>query len=231
MKKLTLHLPKYRLVMHFNLTKRRKSRFDEPFIPTRLNLRRKYRVGGTIHRFVRHIFEHKAVKKILGTNIALMLVASSFSPAGATISSNTLGASTEADNIVISESQIPLTTIKAIQIPVTTMKITQGYKFYHPGLDLDGITGDPIKPIKNGKVINVSRSKFAYGNSIIIDHGNGITSLYAHLSKIEVVEGEDVDTSDEIGKMGATGRSSGDHLHLEIRDHGIPVNPLTILPR
>lgn len=184
-----------------------------------------------VHRFVRHIFEHKAVKKILGTNIALMLVASSFSPAGATISSNTLGASTEAGNIVISESQIPLTTIKAIQIPVKALKITQGFKFYHPGLDLDGVTGDPINPIKNGKVISVSRSKFAYGNSIIIDHGDGITSLYAHLSKIEVTEGEDVETSDEIGKMGATGRSSGDHLHLEIRDHGIPINPLTILPR
>ena len=96
---------------------------------------------------------------------------------------------------------------------------------------MDGLTGDPITPIRKGKVLSISRSKFAYGNSIIVDHGEGMTSLYAHLSKIEVVEGQEVDTFDEIGKMGATGRSSGDHLHLEIRDHGVPVNPLTVLPR
>ena len=225
MKKLILHLPKYRLVMHFNLTKRRKSRFDEPFIPSKLNLRRKYRIGGYIHRFVRHIFEHKAVKKILGTNIALMLVFSSFMP------TNTLGGTSVPDSIVVTDANVPLTTITSIHNPVKEVKITQGYRFYHPGIDMDGFTGDPITPIRKGKVLSISRSKFAYGNSIIVDHGEGMTSLYAHLSKIEVVEGQEVDTFDEIGKMGATGRSSGDHLHLEIRDHGVPVNPLTVLPR
>jgi murein DD-endopeptidase MepM/ murein hydrolase activator NlpD len=224
MKKLTLHLPKYRLAMEFKLIKRRKGRFDEPLVPTASNLRKKYHVGNMAHKLLRHIFEHKAVKKILGTNIALMVVASSFMP------TNTLGNSTAADSMVISEKNIPLTTIKAIQNPVAEVKITQGYKFYHPGLDLDGVTGDPIRPIKNGVVIDVSISKFAYGKSVIIDHGDGLTSLYAHLSNIEVTEGQKVDTTTEIGQMGATGRSFGDHLHLEVRDGGVAINPLTVLP-
>lgn len=231
MRKLTLHLPKYRLSIEYKFSKRRKSRFDEPLLPTRTNLNKKYRVGNIYHKFLRHIFEHKSVKKIFGANVALMLIASSFTPVSATLSEKSFAASNQAGSMVISEANIPLTTTKSIQIPVETMKITQGFKFFHPGLDLDGVTGDPIKPIKNGKVINVSRSKFSYGNSVIIDHGQGMTSLYAHLSKIEVVEGQEVTTNDEIGKMGATGRSFGDHLHLEVRENGVPINPLAVLPK
>lgn len=197
---------------------------DEALIPTPKTLRKKYRVGGYTRRFFRHIFEHKTIKKIFGANIAFMLVATSFIP------TNVLGNSAEVETVIIDENQMPLTTQKAIQNPVEPMKITQGFKFYHPGLDLDGITGDTIKPIKNGVVVNVSHSPFAYGNSVIIDHGNNLTSLYAHLSKIDVVEDQRIDTNTKIGEMGATGRSFGDHLHLEVRDHGIPVNPLTILP-
>ena len=63
----------------------------------------------------------------------------------------------------------------------------------------------------------------------MIDHGNKLSSLYAHLSKIEVEEGQEVTMDTEIGRMGATGRAFGDHLHLEVYDHGKAVNPLTIL--
>lgn len=198
---------------------------DEPIIPTPATLRKKYRVGGYTRRFFRHIFEHKTIKKIFGVNIAFMLMATSFMP------TNTLGNDIAEQNTVIDETQMPLITKKAIQNPVEVVKITQGFKFYHPGIDLDGITGDTIKSIKKGIVINISYSRFAYGNSIIIDHGNNLSSLYAHLSKIEVEEGQSVDTDTKIGEMGATGRSFGDHLHLEVRDHGIPINPLSVLPR
>jgi murein DD-endopeptidase MepM/ murein hydrolase activator NlpD len=135
------------------------------------------------------------------------------------------------DQVVISEANGPFTTERVVQYPVVKVSITQGFKVFHPGLDLDGITGDPIKPIKKGVVEAVSRSKFAYGNAIIVNHGDNITSLYAHLSKIFVAEGDEVTTNTVIGEMGATGRSFGDHLHLEVRDNGVPVNPYLVLPR
>lgn len=225
MQKLTLHLPKYRLQLAFKLIKRRKSSLDEPIIPTKKSLNLKYHVGSLPRKFFRHLFEHKAIKKLLGTNIAFMLVASSFMP------TSTLG-STEVDAIsAITETETPIHTTIAIQNPVEEVKITQGYKFFHPGIDLDGETGDPIKAIKKGKVESVELSTVGYGRNVIVDHGNNLKSLYAHLSKIKVKEGDEVTTDTVLGEMGSTGRSTGDHLHLEVRDHGIPVNPLSVLPR
>jgi murein DD-endopeptidase MepM/ murein hydrolase activator NlpD len=81
-----------------------------------------------------------------------------------------------------------------------------------------------------GVIENVSYSRFAYGNAVIINHGNGITSLYAHLSIVEAEEGQEVTMDTKLGEMGATGRSFGDHLHLEVRDHGRAINPLSVLP-
>ncbi len=180
MQKLTLHLPKHRLIMQFRIAKRRKSALDEPIIPTKKILNLKYRVGGYTRKLIRHIFEHKAIKGVLGGNIALMLVASSFIP------SNVIGNEVSGEVLAISATENPIHTTIAIQNPVNEIKITQGYKFYHPGLDLDGITGEAIKPIEKGKVIYADSEKFGYGKHIIIDHGNGLTSLYAHLSKIYV---------------------------------------------
>jgi len=70
-----------------------------------------------------------------------------------------------------------------------------------------------------------------YGNRIQIDHGNGYTTLYAHLSAIYVSSGQKVGKGEVIGKMGSTGRSTGTHLHLEIRKSGTALNPLSFLSR
>lgn len=226
MQKITLHLPKYRLAVQYRLIKRRKSSLDESLIPTKKELNLKYRVGGLTRKFFRHFFEHKAVKKLLGANIAFMLVASSFMPSMAS-SGNVLGSNTEVDVI---KSEAPIHTEIAIQNPVSVMRITQGFNFFHPGLDLDGITGDPIKSIKKGVVESVEFSKIGYGKNVIINHGSNLKSLYAHLSEIDIKIGDEVTTDTIIGKMGATGHSFGDHLHFEVRDHGIPINPLSILP-
>ncbi len=180
-------------------------------------------------KFLRHIFDHKNIKKTLATNFAILSVATSLIPQG--ISLDVAASEPVASPSPVIETQIILSTEKGIQFPTSPVKITQKYSFFHPGLDLDGITGDSVKPIKNGKVVTVEHSRFAYGESIIIDHGNQLSSRYAHLSKIEVEIGQDVTTDTEIGKMGATGRSFGDHLHLEVYDHGKAINPLSILPR
>jgi murein DD-endopeptidase MepM/ murein hydrolase activator NlpD len=132
--------------------------------------------------------------------------------------------------MVLAESTITLKTEKGVQYPVSQISITQGYRLFHPGIDLDGVTGDTIRPIMIGVVEAVQRSKYAYGNAVYIDHKNGFKSLYAHLSKILVKEGDEVTMNTVIGEMGATGRSYGDHLHLEVHQNGVPINPISVLP-
>ncbi|OGM15833.1 hypothetical protein A2V56_05515 [Candidatus Woesebacteria bacterium RBG_19FT_COMBO_42_9] len=172
----------------------------------------------------RAVFGHKKLKVLMGGNLALMLVAASFIP------TNAFEEETANVEIVV-ENKINLTTKVVVQYPIKKIKITQGYRTFHPGIDFDGSTGDEIHPIKDGIIELISTSRYAYGNAILINHGEGISSLYAHLSKIDVFEGEVVDTNTVIGEMGSSGRSSGDHLHLEVRKNGIPVSPYTVLPR
>ncbi len=223
MKKIIIQIPKYRLDVR--IIKRRTRTIEKPFLPSISDIKRT-KSGNKISRFFRHIFEHKKIQRIFGTNIALMVIATSFIP------NNTLGSEQQIEEeiTVISETAVALNTEKGVQYPVENVKITQGYKIFHPGIDLDGITGDPIKPIKAGFVEAISRSKYAYGTAVIINHGNQLTSLYAHLSKILVTEGQEVTINTIIGEMGATGRAYGDHLHLEIRDNGVPINPTSVLP-
>jgi murein DD-endopeptidase MepM/ murein hydrolase activator NlpD len=220
--RLSINLPKGRR-LDLRFVKGRITSNDTPLIPN-LGKVLRARKGSKISRYFRHIFEHKKAKKVLGANLAIMILASSFMPATANFD-------TEPDLSIITQETTPLTTESGIQYPVEEILITQTYKLYHPGIDLDGITGEPIYPVMTGVVENISYSRFAYGNAVIINHGNGITSLYAHLSTIEVKEGQKVTMDTKLGEMGATGRSFGDHLHLEVRDHGRAINPLSVLPQ
>lgn len=98
----------------------------------------------------------------------------------------------------------------------------------HTGLDISTSQGTGIRPISAGTV-TYSAYKGSYGNLIIIDHGNGVQSYYAHCSALYVSVGQSVDTSTTIGAVGSTGNSTGPHLHLEIRIGGEPVNPQNYL--
>lgn len=187
---------------------------------------RRTRSGNKISRFFRHVFEHKKIKQILGANLTLMVVASSFLP------TSTGAQNIKAEEIVIeANSTSSLTTEHGIRYPVDNVKINQGFRAFHPGVDFEGITGDTVYPIMSGSVAATSTSRYAYGNAVIVNHGNQITSLYAHLSKINVATGQTVTTLTKLGEVGSTGRSSGDHLHLEVRDHERPINPFIVLPR
>lgn len=106
------------------------------------------------------------------------------------------------------------------------------FQIFHTGLDIanpDGLVGDPITPFMDGTVIYEGELFWGYGKHIIIDHGDNITSIYAHLDKIYVFKGQEVHIGDTIGIMGSTGWSTGSHLHFETRLYGIPVNPLVFL--
>lgn len=103
-----------------------------------------------------------------------------------------------------------------------------GYYRLHAGIDFDGSTGDPIIASRNGVVI-LAEYYGGYGNTVILDHGDGFTSLYAHLSSYNVSEGDTIEAGRTLGAMGSTGLSTGPHLHFEIRQNGAPVDPLPYL--
>jgi murein DD-endopeptidase MepM/ murein hydrolase activator NlpD len=94
----------------------------------------------------------------------------------------------------------------------------------HAGLDLAGAHGEPIYAAAAGRVVRAERYG-AYGNTVDIDHGRGILTRYAHLSSINVTVGDKVGIGERIAAMGSTGRSTGTHLHYEVRIDGQPVNP------
>jgi murein DD-endopeptidase MepM/ murein hydrolase activator NlpD len=99
----------------------------------------------------------------------------------------------------------------------------------HTGIDIDGYTGQPIVASKGGNVILAS-SYSGYGNTVIVDHGGGVATLYAHMSSFGVSAGQNVSQGQVVGNVGCTGSCTGDHLHFEVRVNGSPVNPLSYLP-
>ncbi len=108
--------------------------------------------------------------------------------------------------------------------------ITQRYVWYHPGVDIANKNSPDILAADAGTVTVAGwPDNYGYGNRVIIDHGNGFTSLYGHLASIYVTPGQTVNRGDLIGKMGSTGRSTGTHLHLEIRYNGANQDPFSYL--
>ena len=98
----------------------------------------------------------------------------------------------------------------------------------HSGLDFRASTGDPVRATANGKIINAGWSG-GYGRMIEIDHGNGMSTRYGHLSAINVKVGERITIGQVIGEVGSTGRSTGPHLHYETRIDGDAVDPQKFL--
>ncbi|KUK52568.1 MAG: Peptidase M23 [Desulfotomaculum sp. 46_296] len=98
----------------------------------------------------------------------------------------------------------------------------------HEGVDIAAFEGDPIKAIRSGRVI-FAGPRGTYGIAVIINHGSGLTSLYGHTSAVLVREGDFIKEGQIIAHVGSTGRSTGPHLHLEVRLNGIPYDPLLCL--
>ena len=111
--------------------------------------------------------------------------------------------------------------------PTTTRHISQSFRWGHTGIDIDNRSRPPVYAAEAGTV------EFAgwlggYGNLLIINHGSGLATYYAHLDKFYVAKGISVAKGTALGQMGSTGRSTGPHLHFEVRKNGQPVNPLAM---
>ena len=103
-----------------------------------------------------------------------------------------------------------------------------GTRKLHAGIDLPASTGTPIYASADGKVITAGWVS-GYGNTVIIDHGGGVTSLYAHNSSLNVSVGQTVKRGTRVASAGSTGNSTGPHCHFEIRLNGSPVDPMNYL--
>ena len=131
---------------------------------------------------------------------------------------------------------LPRERMAEIAMPTSLVKLSakfgEGGSYWggtpHSGLDFDGDTGAAIFAVADGIVREVS-IRGTYGRTITINHGDGLASMYAHLSSTDVKAGDQVSAGDRIARMGATGKVSGSHLHLEIQVRGVPTDPYDFL--
>ena len=174
---------------------------------------------------LRKFFEKRNIRKIFGFNLAAVVL---FTGVVSTPLS-ALNQTQAQETVALTTNVVSLTTEHGVRIPLDSFKVNQGYSSLHHGVDLDGNLGDPVYPIMGGIVEGVFYSRFSYGNHIIVNHGSGFKSLYAHLTKVVVQPGQEVDKNTVLGTVGSTGWSTGTHLHFEVYDSERAFNPLTIL--
>ena len=99
-----------------------------------------------------------------------------------------------------------------------------GQRRLHAGLDIGAATGTPVRAAASGTV-SFAGALSGYGNTVVVDHGGGVTTLYAHQSSLGAATGEAVVAGERLGRVGATGTATGPHLHFEVRVGGAPVDP------
>lgn len=115
------------------------------------------------------------------------------------------------------------------------VKTSKGYSSTnHDGIDIGGtggnLNGQAADSIGGGKVAEVGYDENGYGNYVVVDHGDGYTSLYGHLQKATVKQGETVSAGQQVGVIGSTGSSTAPHLHLRVRKNGQSIDPRTVIP-
>ena len=189
-----------------------------------------------LSKLLRPWLEHRRFRGAFGASLIVLLVGLGLFGSPSSARSDFVSASltskaaideTSETEIAVVETpkNIAFSTEKRYQMPVETIGISQGFHRYHHGVDMRAPLGSDIKPIAEGVVTGVYRNSYGYGQSVIIEHADGISSLYAHLMKITVEKGSSVDQNSVIAQIGMTGYTTGPHLHLEIYKNGKVTNP------
>lgn len=109
--------------------------------------------------------------------------------------------------------------------------ITTYFSAAHPGIDIASSCGTPTQAADGGTVVEAGWSTVGYGNTVVIDHGNGMRTRYAHFAALAVIKGDIVTKGEIIGYEGSTGNSTGCHVHFEVWVNNVAVNPLSLLPQ
>lgn len=199
------------------------------FLPALAKLFRSYKDSNMVSRCARCVLDLYGIQKIkkwFGYQIATATFVVAIVPLSTTSAVLNPPLPTVTPDPVVAAPEVKTQT--TVAWPVAGPSITQGYHYGHPGIDIQG--APPIFPVDNGVVSDVIISSWGYGKHVIVTHPNGRSSLYGHMSKINVVKGQEVTRDTILGIMGRTGWATGIHLHLEIYQDGKPVNPLSVLP-
>jgi murein DD-endopeptidase MepM/ murein hydrolase activator NlpD len=186
-----------------------------------------------LSRLIRPLLEKKALRTILGFHLATaMLIVPAMSQTSLELVTANLDHPSLSDAVNLDTANATVTTETRPYIyPVSRIRfLGQNFHTGHPGWDLDAYVSDPVLAFSAGKVVKIESTFFGYGKHVEIDHGGGLTSLYAHLKTVTVQVNQNVTAGDEIGEVGMTGWTTGPHVHFEIRDNGIAVNPVQFLP-
>lgn len=188
---------------------------------------RSYHGRHFLSRYALKIFDRTKIRRHLGLLLVLSISLLSLIniQALAFVDTVQLAAVTPMENPPV-ETKTKL----SFQLPLTNFSVSQGFSLLHWGADFAADEGTTVSAVAKGKIVETGASSWGYGNHVIIEHPNNQKSLYAHLSKIEVKTGDQIDQGTIIGRIGHTGWATGNHLHLEIYQNGLPFNPLEVLP-
>lgn len=176
-------------------------------------------------KWIRPFFEKKRLKSALGGLLSAtsLMVGVLWVPSVGAYQSEGL-------HLSIPKEETVLVTKKAVYSVLPEMTgISQRFSAWHTGLDITARPGADIYPVAEGEVVMIGNYNWGYGRHVVVKHEDGLTSLYAHLGRINVEEGEKVEPSTSLGEVGLTGRTTGYHLHLEVRVKGRMVNPVPYL--
>ena len=191
------------------------------------------RKASPVSKLLRKLFEKKTARRFFGANLAAAMMLApllgsfelqhTYEPA-INIPDTYLQTTPELEESVIT------TTEREYILPVERLRyVGQYYKSGHAALDLNSYVGDDVYAFTGGQVAHVESGLFGLGKYVVLDHGLGLISVYAHLRSFEIEVGDVVKTGDKIGEVGMTGYTTGPHLHFEIHDNGVAINPLTYL--
>jgi len=185
-----------------------------------IQIQPKRRTSHPISKFFRPMFEKRNIKTAFGGLISITTLASGMFilPGDQSVMATA--------NIQPFDQEITIETKHSLAnvLPENT-GVSQEFHLGHPGIDITAKLGSKIYPLKDGVVVLMSVTRWDYGRSVIIDHGNGLQTRYAHMGKVFVQEGDKITTDMAVGEIGLTGRTTGPHLHLEIMKTGRAVNP------
>ncbi len=179
-----------------------------------------------LSRFLRKQLERLHVRQLLGLNLAGL----SFALAIVVPQVDAISSQLEVMRETVETIVEIVPTMERFQWPLSRFGLTTRFSLGHPGIDMTADKGTAVKPAAEGKVLWVQNAAFGYGKHLLVAHDKGAQSLYAHLSKVDVKEGQTIDKQTIVGEVGSTGWSTGNHLHLEIYQDGTPINPLEVLP-
>lgn len=169
---------------------------------------------------------HRGFRVAIGLNIAILVLGSAIMSPTVSLADSTGG---NYGLGVAPEGEVHMVTDQSVQLPLKEFRLTQKYWTFHSGLDMAAPTGESIYPVMAGTVSLVEKSRFGYGNNVVVTHNNGYESRYAHMSAITVSEGQPVQMDTVLGLVGSTGHSTGPHLHLEVMEEGRIVNPAPLV--